>query len=388
MAKKSHASALDLLEKSFDLTSLGSSSLFVLVGDEPFVSHSILAMMREALCPVEEDRVWAWREFVGDDVADPRDVFDEAATVPLFSTGMRVVVVRSADAFVSRSREILETLAAKPRGSRGLIILEVKTFPSNTRLAKAVAKNGVQLETSIDPRRDLVAWIRSWALKHHSISLPATTAGRLLERLGRDLGQINQSLAVLAAQTTGSKQPIPPEAVDHFAGSTQERSAWNMIARASAGDAAEAIGQLSDLIESGENPVGLSAQASAVLRRLAIAARLMSLPPGHGRPAGLREALLEAGVAAWPKALDEATVAMRQLGPQRAVRLPLWLLETDRALKAEASRGMRSRLALERLICKMATSERSKISSPGDRSLSEGNRFSSVHTQKLVRRNS
>ena len=141
MAKKSHASALDLLEKSFDLTSLGSSSLFVLVGDEPFVSHSILAMMREALCPVEEDRVWAWREFVGDDVADPRDVFDEAATVPLFSTGMRVVVVRSADAFVSRSREILETLAAKPRGSRGLIILEVKTFPSNTRLAKAVAKN-------------------------------------------------------------------------------------------------------------------------------------------------------------------------------------------------------------------------------------------------------
>ena len=73
MAKKSHASALDLLEKSFDLTSLGSSSLFVLVGDEPFVSHSILAMMREALCPVEEDRVWAWREFVGDDVADPRD---------------------------------------------------------------------------------------------------------------------------------------------------------------------------------------------------------------------------------------------------------------------------------------------------------------------------
>ncbi|MCX7406427.1 MAG: hypothetical protein NT089_11965, partial [Planctomycetia bacterium] len=42
------------------------------------------------------------------------------------------------------------------------------------------------------------------------------------------------------------------------------------------------------------------------------------------------------------------------LGAQRARHLPAALLELDRALKGDASRGLRARLALERLFCKMA----------------------------------
>jgi hypothetical protein len=59
-------------------------------------------------------------------------------------------------------------------------------------------------------------------------------------------------------------------------------------------------------------------------------------------------------VAAWPKALGQAKESLAQLGPRRARRLPVWLLELDLALKGEASRGLRARLALERLFCKMA----------------------------------
>ncbi|HBB72978.1 MAG TPA: hypothetical protein DC048_00860, partial [Planctomycetaceae bacterium] len=83
------------------------------------------------------------------------------------------------------------------------------------------------------------------------------------------------------------------------------------------------------------------------------AARLMALPPAAGRPASVDQALREAGVAAWPKALAQARAALSQLGPRRARELPLWLLDLDLSLKGEASRGLRSRLALERLFCKM-----------------------------------
>ena len=110
-------------------------------------------------------------------------------------------------------------------------------------------------------------------------------------------------------------------------------------------------------MKSGAAVARVAAQASAVLRKLSSAARLLALPAGAGRPAGIEPALREAGVAAWPKALAQARESLAQLGAARARRLPIWLRDLDLALKGEASRGLRARLAVERLFCKMARHE-------------------------------
>lgn len=348
-------SALDILVAPDDWH-LGEPSLLVLHGDEPFLVLHMLELLRKRLCPDDADRAWAWREFDGADELDPRDVFDEAATIPMFASATRAAVVRNADAFVTASRERLETVAGSPRGRRGLVILDVKTFPATTRLAKAVAKDGLSIETSIPPKADLGGWIRKWATSRHGITLAAATAQRLLERLGGAIGQIDQALARLAAAAdpNAKKAAIPPEAVDDFVGSPQERTAWGMVDAAAGGDTRRALRDLADLLDSGENPIGVAAQMASVLRRLSTAARLLALPANAGRPAGVEQALREAGVAAWPKALAQAKESLAQLGPRRARRLPIWLLDLDLALKGEASRGLRARLALERLFCKMA----------------------------------
>jgi DNA polymerase-3 subunit delta len=369
------ASALDILVAPDDWQ-LGEPSLVVLHGDEPFLVLHLLDLLRTRLCPDEADRSWAWREFDGAEELDPRDVFDEAATIPMFATATRAAVVRQADSFVTAARERLETIATTPRGHRGLVILEVKSLPSNTRLAKAVAKQGLAIEASIPPKADLGGWIRKWAVSKHGITLAAATAQRLLERLGGNLGQIDQALARLAAATApgARKTAIPPEAVDDFVGSPQERTAWGMVDAAAGGDTPRALRELSDLLDGGENPIGIAAQMASVLRRLSTAARLLALPANGGRPAGVEQALREAGVAAWPKALAQAKESLAQLGPRRARRLPVWLLDLDLALKGEASRGLRARLALERLFCKMARGDdagrgRPRPSRPtGDRS--------------------
>ena len=109
-----------------------------------------------------------------------------------------------------------------------------------------------------------------------------------------------------------------------------------------------------ELLDAGENPIALSAQVATVLKRLSTAARLLALPAQAGRPAGFDEALKQAGVAAWPKALGAARESLLQLGSRRARQIPLWLLDLDRALKSDAARGLRARLALERLFCKMS----------------------------------
>ena len=64
------------------------------------------------------------------------------------------------------------------------MILDVRSFPANTRLAKAVAKQGLAIDTSIPARSDLAAWIRDWSRTRHGLQLAAATAQRLLERLG------------------------------------------------------------------------------------------------------------------------------------------------------------------------------------------------------------
>jgi DNA polymerase-3 subunit delta len=346
--------ALDILLAPDDWD-LGQPSLVVLHGDEPFLTLHMLELLRGRLCPDEADRAWAWREFAGNDELDPRDVFDEAATIPMFATATRAAIVRQADAFVTAARDRLETIAGADRGRRGLVILEVRSFPANTRLAKAVAGKGLAISTSLPQRADLAGWVRKWAASRYGLKLASPTAQRLLERLGGSLGQIDQALARLSAATDPAAKStvIPPEAIDDFAGSPQERTAWGMIDAAAGGDTRRAIAELADLIDSGENPIAIAAQIGSVLRRFSTAARLLALPANAGKPAGVEQALREAGVAAWPKALVQAKESLQQLGPRRARQLPVWLLELDRALKGEASRGLRARLALERLFCKM-----------------------------------
>ena len=127
-------------------------SLIVLVGEDPFVNRHILSQLRKCIHPDEDDTAWACREFSGDDQPDPRDVLDEVATVPMFSDAARIAIVRRADSFVSAHREILEGVASHKSDGGGFLILEVRSFPSNTRLAKAVQQHGIAITTSIPPR--------------------------------------------------------------------------------------------------------------------------------------------------------------------------------------------------------------------------------------------
>jgi len=347
--------ALDILVQADDWR-FEAPAVVVLHGPEPFLAGRLLALLRERLCPDEADRAWAWREFAGEPLPDPRDVFDEAATVPLFAGATRAAVVRNADAFVSATRERLEDLAGRPRGGRGVVILELRTFPATTRLAKAVARQGLAIDASIPQRYDLPKWLRRWAAARHGVQLAGATAERLLERLGGDLGQVDQALARLAAAVApgAGRAEIPPEAVDGLAATPAEQTAWGMIDAAAAGDARKAVALLAALLDGGESPIAIAAQLASVLRRLSSAARLLALPAHAGRPAGMEQALREAGVAAWPKALAQARDALTQLGARRARRLPVWLLELDLALKGEAARGLRARLAIERLFCRLS----------------------------------
>ncbi len=324
----------------------GLPGVCALFGDEPLLKRLMRKTLR-TLALSGEDAEFSEFSFVGDQV-EWRDVADALATRSLFGSGRRLVTIDAADGFVSQHRTALEDYVAKPAGD-ALLVLDVTAWPSNTRLYKAVAADGWNVDCSAPPPARLSKWLSQRARDEHQVRLDAGAVEALLEIVGPQLGLLDQELAKLAA-FAGDKGQIGAEEVRDLVGGWRAKTTWDMLDAALAGNAPGALIQLDRLLLSGENPVGLLAQMAATLRRISAAAHLVEQDEREGRRPQLRAALEQAGVK--PFALAKTEAQMRQLGRQRAGKLGQWLLAADLALKGAS--GLEPRHVLESLIARMS----------------------------------
>src|SRR2546423_15523485 len=107
--------------------------LIVLHGDESFLKREALALIRRR---VLGDAVDAEASVHAGDKATFAGVCDELETMPFFSA-RRLLVVENADPFVTKFRGLLEK-KVNDLPKTAVLILEVRTWASNTKLAKMV----------------------------------------------------------------------------------------------------------------------------------------------------------------------------------------------------------------------------------------------------------
>ncbi len=241
----------------------------VLFGDESFLKRHVLAELKEAVL-TGDDAEFSSTTFDGD-TAELRDVSDALATRALFGGGRHLVVVDDADDFVSRHRPALEDYVKHPK-SASVLVLVVKQWPATTRLYKALADSGLQIECRFPPPAKLLKWLSAWSAKRHGAQLDSDAAELLAETVESELGLFDQELAKLAA-LAGRDGTITVALVSEAVGGWRARSAWDMLDAALAGDARQALVGLDRLLLAGEVPIALLAQISASLRRLAAAAQ-------------------------------------------------------------------------------------------------------------------
>jgi len=326
----------------------------VVFGDEPFLKRLVIAELKNRALRrtdwqsdlPEADAEFSVTAFPGR-TAELRSVLDELDTVALFGGSRRVVVVEEADEFVTRNRAALENYVARSRFV-GTLVLEVGSWPKTTRLYKALAQSGLQIECRAPAASRLQKWLVAWAAERHAAKLEAAAAEELLEIVGPQLGLLDAELAKLAAYA--GVEPITPAMVHELVGAWRTKTTWEMLDAAAGGDAPAALVQLDRLLGSGEHPLALLASMGYTLRRYAAATRLVEQAMAAGRRTTLRDALLEAGIK--PFAVQKAEIQLRQLGRARAGQLYRWLLDTDLELKG-ASR-LEPRFVMERLIVRMA----------------------------------
>lgn len=290
-----------------------------------------------------------------------RDVHDQVCTPSLFGPPLGAAVVEDADEFVKKWRSQLEAYAENCP-ARSVLVLDVDSWPANTRLHRIVGEHGASIrccppETAnrgqIDRNR-LAKWLEQRAKNQHGVELPSKGAALLLDLAGLECGRLDQELAKLAVWGDGRGQ-VTLEDVQQAVGGWRAQTTWDMLDAACQGNAPDALRQLDRLLQAGEAEMAIFGSMSWSLRRFAAATRRVQEAELGGKKVKLTDMLLKAGFKNWPVgALERASHQLMQIGRVRGGKLYQRLLETDVALKGTHSQQDRARAALELLIFELA----------------------------------
>lgn len=315
---------------------------YVLSGDEDFLKRRVLALL-VPLVVGDADPEYAVTTFPGDKT-DFSTIRNELDSVSFFSE-RRLVVVDQADPFVTKFRPQIEAYVAEPSES-GVLVLDVKSLPATTKLAKAVPEAS-HIVCKAPAEYRLPLWCVDWCQTQYGKKITTPAAQMLVELVGPVMGVLDQELQKLK-DFVGDRPAIDIKDVDELTGRSRGANVFKILDMAGDGQQAAALKILTELFEEGEEPLKLLGALGFQLRKLARIARM------HKQGVNVDEAMSKAGVPNWPQARESARKQLMHLGRNRLDKLYDWLLELDSGMKG--GNPLPERLQLERLIVKLAKS--------------------------------
>src|SRR5438067_3149867 len=244
--------------------------IYALVGDEDFLKRRCRDAVI-ALALGDADPAFAVATYPGDKL-DFSTVRNDLDTLP-FLAPARVVVVENADPFVTAHREALEAYVQKP-SKAGVLVLDVKTLPETTKLAKALP-DAAKINCKALPAYKLPEWAAGWAKSRHGKALGPDAAALLVELVGPQMGLLDQELEKLAV-AVGAKPEIALADVDRLVGRSRAANVFRILDAVGEGKPGEAPAVLGELFDEGEGALAVLGPLTAQLRKLATAGRLVA----------------------------------------------------------------------------------------------------------------
>jgi len=214
--------------------------VYALVGDDSFLQLQELDRISAAI------GTDAQRADYDGDSAQLAEVLDELRCYSMFGGDCsKLVVVRNADAFVTKFREQLEDYIGAPSDS-GTLVLRLSSLPANQRIYKLIAKAGEIVPC--EPPKDLARWAVDRAKSAHKVQLASDAARMLADLIGADLGRLDTEIAKLAIQSDNGK--ITADTVSSNVAFTREREMWDLTNALAAGNVGEALSRWRQLLHS------------------------------------------------------------------------------------------------------------------------------------------
>jgi len=169
------------------------------------------------------------------------EIMNELRTLP-FLVEKRVVVVRDADEFISKNRQILESYFDNPCPT-GVLVLTVASWPAGTKLAKMLPRIGKLISLEQAKPWQLPDRLIRYASDAHGKILAQDAAELLVELVGDELGRLYSEVDKLALFAE-SQMSITLQHVEQLIGQNRIFGAFAVIDACLAGDSAQAIDRL------------------------------------------------------------------------------------------------------------------------------------------------
>ena len=313
-------------------------AMAVLYGPQRYLKQAAFAEVSKRVLGGEDDA--AVVRFDGK-TSEWKTVSDELLTVSMWGD-RKLVVVEDADEFVTKNRPLLEKYVEKP-AKKSVLVLTVKSFPGNTKLAKAVAKAGLPIECAELKGAALERWLAETASAKYGKKLPRDAAALITELAGGDLGLLDQELSKLASYV-GNRRQIESADVAKLVGGWRTQTTWDMVDALQEGNLGAALQDLDKLLAAGEAPQMILGGVSYVYRKLAVATELSR------QGVNLNAALKQAGVF-W-SSVDPSARYLKRIGRPRAERFHELLLAADAGMKG--SSRLPERVILESLLIQLS----------------------------------
>ena len=209
--------------------------VYVVCGAEAFLKREAITRISDQVLG-EADRSLALTEY--DSNAELAAVLDDLRTLP-FLTDRRLVILRDADPFITRYRTELEAYFESPSPT-GVLLLDVRTFPKNTRLYKRAQAVGQVVECEPLKGAGVSAWINSRVRDVYGKRIEGPAVAMLLDYVGQELGLLDAELQKLTLYV-GQRASLAAADVEACVGNTREEQIWGLLSAVAAGNEAAAL---------------------------------------------------------------------------------------------------------------------------------------------------
>ncbi len=327
--------------------------VYLLYGDEFFLKEEAVAEIREAFLGEVSAGELSWSQTVLEGgTASLAEILDAARTLPMLSP-RRVVLVKDAEKIREADADSLRNYLKSPSPTTCLVFITGAGKPDFRKAVfRALKEKGAAVEFRVLKEDSVEEWIRERARKRKAEIDPEALA-LLKAHLGSELFRIDQALVNVLEFLSPSRK-ITAQALGEVLGGATAGSVFELAENVGAGEEAEAMRLLREILADGEEPVRLLSLIARQVRILILGKSLER--KGHRG----RDLALALGVPPYPAILDKVqrliSVFPETAGPPCLRRI----LEADRAIKLGTGKGP---AVLERLVLDIT----SLVKRPGGR---------------------
>ena len=295
--------------------------LYFLYGDESFLIDEALRSIEDMALSGEGLRDFNLNTFYGGE-AEPAAIRDAVETLPMMSQ-VRVVVVKDADELSDKDWDLLMPLVDDPVPS-SIFLCSAPKIDKRKKHIKRFLEKGCTVEFKRPYDNQIPEWIKMLATRI-DIRISAEAVDLFHQLVGSNLQDINAELTKLK-NYLGDKTQANPDDVLKAVSRLKLDSVFDLTDAIGRNDRGRALDCLVNLLDNGQNEVGVLALVARHVRILKLV--------GEGLGEGLTGQRLSARAGVAPYFLKSYMDQARAWNARKIDRTFQALLDTDRALKS------------------------------------------------------